>query len=168
MWRRLDRDIRAVLSARTGRRVRPLAWGRTEDDQWCVALPDRLAWGHGDDWRELLWHHIGHGGWNAELRQLRWTTVDGRPGTLRLREVGQLPDAFSDRVNATIVARERIDIDGTDDGVVISGRRNLADPDAPLLWRATPMRGTRLSDPEVAARVDQALERVRAEYDISG
>ncbi|MGY4720185.1 hypothetical protein [Naumannella huperziae] len=170
MLNRLAKPVRRDLAGHLGASPRVLAWGRVVDGRWCVALPDRLVWGGvpegAGQWEELAYHLIEHGGWNAELSELAWTRTDGRRGSLRLVDPGRLPEAFVDRVNATIVARERVPIEGTDDGVVISGRRDLTDPDAPLTWRASPMRGTRLSDPRVAAEVDAAIARVRAEYDI--
>lgn len=163
--RRTDPQLLADLRELTGTRTRVLAETVAETGH-CAALPDRLVHGRTGQWRQVFWHEISHGGWNADTFELHWVLLDGGRGKVRLWEPGELPAVFHERVAASIAYQQRVPIEGTPEGVDISARRNLADPSAPLRWVASPVRGTRLGDPGVRQQVDDALELARAEFDV--
>jgi len=120
----------------------------------------------GEGWTHTGWHEIEHGGWNVELGRLQWTRIDGRRGSAQFDEPGRLPAVFRDRVKASIVFQNTVLVTDTA-GVVISARRTLADPAAPLEWYATLQRGLTWQQPGVRELADQELARSRAEFDPS-
>lgn len=134
------------------------------DDGWCLALPDRLVWSDPvlpEGWRQLGWHEIERGQWNAETHTLRWTTLEGRAGSVRLPKPGNMPAVFRDRVNASIVVRQQVEVEGTLHGAQLSGRRNLGDNS--LTWHITRAKGTR-DTPELAAELERKLADLRREF----
>src|SRR3712207_5009847 len=118
----------ASLEGDPGRPARILAWaagpGGESADQFCIGSPAVLSHGGATGWQHVGWHLIERGGWNAELEELSWVQVDGRRGAVRLSEPGRLPELFRERVEATIVVRQFVPLQG-ERGVTISARRNL-------------------------------------------
>ncbi|MFT4217635.1 MAG: hypothetical protein QM619_10710 [Micropruina sp.] len=150
------------LTTAVGRRVRVLAWARAADGP-VVGMADRLARRSPDGWRQMPWHEIDAGGWDAETGRLRWRLTDGTGDDVRLDDPGSLPDLFRERVDASIAVRERFEL-GRGRASLIVARRRFDDERAPLLWTVT-----RLGGSFDAAQLDQAdaeLARLRDEYDI--
>ncbi|NNG21188.1 hypothetical protein HJ590_16815 [Naumannella sp. ID2617S] len=164
----LDPTTRETLAQayaeRFGRAIgRPITATRT-DGRWCVLLPDALAEERADGWRFVGWHEVDRGGWNSQNNELRWELVDGRRGAVVLDEPGRLPEVFAERVAASIVVQQHIDLPDTREGAVISARRDLGDRAAGLLWRTRRGRGTP-DTAEVRARLAAEIERLQTDYD---
>lgn len=150
------------LIALIGRR-RVLAKGRNAEGP-VFGFADQLAYQRGDAWQAIGWHEIERGGWDAKSQQLTWTGLDGEETTLALDAPGRLPQLFRERVEATIVYNQSFTFE---DGLtsVISARRSLSDPRAPLSWQVRPSTGTSAAQVADSAVVQAELARLRAEYD---
>ncbi|OYN93469.1 hypothetical protein [Enemella evansiae] len=154
-----------AYTQRFDRRIaRPIV--ATENDGlWTVLLPDALAVQRGDGWDFVGWHEIDRGGWNSQNSELRWELVDGRRGSVLLDNPGRVPEVFAERVAASIVVQQHLDIEGTREGAVVSARRDLGDRSAPLLWRTRRGRGTPDSA-EVRELLGAETRRLQSDYDI--
>lgn len=130
-----------------------------------LAFTDRLAVRVGDEgWREIGWHQVQTGGWKAERDELHWRLTDGSTEAVQLDEPRTLPTVFRERVQATIAVQDQFDVPGGG-AVLISARRDLSAGSAELIWSATAVRGARMDNPVVKALADEALARLRADYD---
>ncbi len=161
---KLEPETDAALTALVGRRPRPLAIGRGGDGQ-VVGLVDRLAYRADGDWRQEFWHEVERGSWDPATRQLRWTNVAGDAHEVELITPGLLPDLFNERVTASIACLQVVDLTGTGTAV-ITARRDLGEPTAPLIWRTSPGKGVRAGQVAGDPLVVRELERLRAEYDL--
>ena len=154
-----------ALAAHLGRRERSLrhevlAVGAGTDVA-AYGLPGILIVQRGDDWESIGWHQISRGGWDAASATLRWTRLDGTEHSVELSEPARLPELFKERVQASILAEERVPVPG---GLaVVSARRDLSRPDAPLTWTAVPVGAVRLDQPGVPEAVVTATQRMQAE-----
>lgn len=152
----------SALRAQPGRQVRVLAWAKTLDG-YCVGSPSALSFGDGTGWSHIGWHQIETGGWDADTGRLSWSLYGGDRDFMELSEVGRLPELFRERVSASIVLEKFIPIHNRR-GVLISGRRDLADPDAPITWHSTLRGGLTWETEGVKAATDRAIVQVRTEY----
>ncbi len=150
------------LARLVGRR-RVLAAGRCRHGQ-VVGMVGSLAYRSAAGAVEIAWHEVERGGWDGQARSLRWRTVDGREDALELTESGLLPDLFNERVTASVVCVRTIELPGSGTALV-TARRNLGEPDAPLVWRVTP--GPEASTERVTddPRVAGELARLKAEFE---
>ncbi len=147
-----------------------LAWGRTADGGFCIAAGGVLSIGADGSqaWRHIGWHQIERGGFDADSRTLRWTLYDSAAeDTVTLTEPGRVPQIFRERVAASIAVEQFIPMepDSPTRGVIISGRRDLAHPDAPIQWRASLPKGMNWQVPGITEFADSAIGRLRGEYD---
>jgi hypothetical protein len=159
---------RSSLAEQPGRSVRILAWASTPTG-FCIASPAILSYGDERSWEHIGWHEIERGGWKAELQRLTWVRYadPGRTparGSLELTAPGRLPALFRERISATIAVQRFIPLDG-DRGVIIAARRDLGAGGA-VAWRGTLTPGLSWQTTGVQAAVDQAMEQVKAEYDV--
>ena len=155
--------------ARPDRPPRILAWATTSTG-FCIASPTALSYGDEEDWKHVGWHEIERGSWNAELHRLSWVlhAAPGAPsprGSLELDEPGRLPELFRERILATIAVEKFVPLVG-ERGVTISARRDLGGSGT-VAWHSTLTRGLSWQTDGVRAAVDQAMEQVRTEYDLS-
>jgi len=160
-------SLRTALTPGQVRPVRVLAWAPSEQDgppSFCIGSPAALSWGSTETWRHVGWHEIEHGGWNDELRRLSWVQLDGRRGSVPLAEPARLPELFRERVEASIVVKRFLPLAG-ERGVQVSARRDLGGS-GPITWHTSLTRGLSLRTPGVADGVEEALQQVRAEYDL--
>lgn len=155
-------DYEALRREVGARRPRVLAWAKVEDGV-AAGLPDRLAVRRGDAWTHVAWDDVVSGGWDDQASRLDWVTGDGADG-VALAEPGRLPELFRERVQASILLQQHLEIAGTG-GVTVTARRNPADPRAEVRWVVLPRRGARLDDPRVAAVVEPEVARLRAEWE---
>ena len=160
---------KASLAAQPGRPARILAWAMTPAG-FCIASPATFSNGNEDAWEHIGWHEIERGGWNAELRTLSWVfyAAPGQAatrGSLELIESGRMPELFRERISATIAVEKFVPLSG-ERGVTITARRDLGGGGA-VSWHGTLTRGLSWQTNGVPAAVDQAMEQVRAEYDLS-
>jgi len=134
---------------------------------FCVGFPAVLSYGNTDGWTHVGWHEIESGNWNSETGRLSWRTYEGRRGMIDLAEPARLPELFRERIAASLVVEKFVALEGRR-GVTISGRRDLAAPDRPIVWHRSLTRGVTWQTEGVEELAERALEEVRAEYDIRG
>ena len=156
------------LATQPGRPSRILAWARTSTG-YCIASPTVLSYGDEAGWTHVSWHEIERGSWNAELRRLSWVlhAAPGKPsprGSLELVQPGQLPDLFRERILASIAVEKFVPLVG-ERGVTITARRDLGGSGT-VVWHSSLTRGLSWQTDGVPAAVDQAMEQVKAEYDV--
>lgn len=105
------------------------------------------------------WHLVDAGLWSGEDGSLRVTWVDGeRPARFVLPEPGQLPETLRERVQASVVIVEAIDLGNRRTARVVV-RKDLAT--GALLSQAVLGPGVRSTDPGVSEQVRAGLDRVR-------
>ena len=105
------------------------------------------------------WHLVDAGLWSGDDGALRVTWVDGeRPARFVLDEPGMLPEALRERVQASVVLAEAIDLGGRRTARVVV-RKDLAT--GTLLSQALLGPGVRSADPGVSEQVTAGLARVR-------
>jgi hypothetical protein len=159
---------RSSLAAHSSRPTRILAWATTRTG-FCIASAATLSYGDEGAWEHVGWHEIERGGWNAELHKLTWVlyAAPGEAparGSLELTDPGRLPDLFRERISATIAVERFVPLVG-ERGVIIAARRDLG-AGGVVTWHSTLTRGLSWQTDGVRAAVDQAMEQVRAEYDV--
>ncbi len=105
------------------------------------------------------WHLVDAGTWDGEARTLTVTWVDGeRPVRFVLTDPGQLPETLRERVQASVVLAEAVDLGGRRTAKVVVRKDLAADR---LLSQAVLPPGVRSTDPGVAEQVRLGLARVR-------
>ena len=138
----------------------PGVGGGSRGTSWQSAV---LSIGDADGtWQHVGWHEIESGGWNAETRQLSWARYGGAavPST----HGAGLPELFRERIAASIVVERFLPVSG-ERGVVLNGRRDLAQARPVFEWHATLGRGLNWRTPGLRETVDEALAELRLEYD---
>jgi hypothetical protein len=159
---------RPSLAAQPGRPSRILAWAKTSTG-YCIASPTTLSYGDEAGWTHVGWHEIERGSWNAELRRLSWVlhaapSKSSPRGSLELVQPGRLPDLFRERIVASIAVEKFVPLVG-ERGVTITARRDLGGSGT-VVWHSTLTQGLSWQTDGVPAAVDQAMEQVKAEYDV--
>ncbi|MBM6398862.1 hypothetical protein [Phycicoccus sonneratiae] len=155
-------DVAAAIDPAEGDRL--LAWAPGDDGTTLVAGRHRLhvvrtsVEGAAEVVLSRPWHLVDAGTW-GEGGVLRVTWVDGRP-PLRvvLTEPGMLPETLRERVQASVVLAEALDL-GLRRTAKVVVRRDLATN--ALVSQAVLGRGVRADDPDVAEQVRAGLARVR-------
>ena len=113
----------AGLNDALGRREKPLAVATGDDDLVLVGTRTALALRRANRWQVWGWEQIAHGAWVGEERLFGWRTIAGEREEVKLKEAGQLPELFRERVQASTLQTTVIDVDpGTvepTDGVLI-------------------------------------------------
>ena len=105
------------------------------------------------------WHLVDAGLWSGEDGSLRVTWVDGeRPARFVLTEPGALPETLRERVQASVVIVESIELANRRTARVVV-RKDLAT--GALLSQALLGPGVRSTDPGVSEQVREGLARVR-------
>jgi hypothetical protein len=161
----------ASMAGTPNRPTRILAWTNTTDG-FCLGSPSALSHSTGgaegaDPWVHVGWHEIERGGWNVETGQLSWALYGGRRGAVGLAEPGRLPELFRERVSASIVLERFVPV-GRERGFTVSARRDLAMPDAEIVWHSSLGRGLSWQTEGLQMLVEQAVTRLRNEYDTGG
>jgi hypothetical protein len=128
-----------------------------------LGSPAALSWGE-QEWRHVGWHEIERGGWNAETAKLSWAQYGGRRGSVGLDEPGRLPELFRERVAASIAVERFVSVQG-DRGVIVTARRDLG-RDGEISWHTSLTRGLTWQTDGVRAVADEALTRLRTEFDL--
>ena len=165
--RGLAKPVYASWVASLGRPARNsgriLVWARAADG-YCIGTPARFSYGDETSWSHLGWHEIEHGTWNSETALLSWTRHGGGRGSVQLTEPGRMPELFRERIAATIALERFVPLAG-ERGVTITARRNLDDAGA-ISWHSTLTRGLTWQTEGVREAADQAMARLRLEYDL--
>jgi hypothetical protein len=157
---------RATLTAMPGRAARILAWAPVVDGGLVLLSPAVVSVLRPEGWRHVGWHEIERGGWNGETEQLRWQTYGGARSALALPDPARVPEVFKERVDASIVFERFLPVGGSGErGVIVSGRRDLADGPTEISWHTTLTRGVTWRTPGVRELADSAMVELRREYD---
>lgn len=111
------------------------------------------------------WHLVDAGSWDGESSTLTVTWVDGeRPTRLVLPEPGQVPETLRERVQASVVLAEAVDLGNRRTAKVVV-RKDLATDR--LLSQAILPKGVRSTDPGVSEQVREGLARVREQVGLA-
>ena len=167
---RLPTDVDAVVRSDDGER--PLAWAGDGQGTTVVAGRHRLhvvrSTTTGAPPEHVLdrpWHLVDTGTWVGEDTALRVTWVDRHPPTrLVLPDPGLLPETLRERVQASVVLAEVLDLGGKRTAKVVV-RRVLATGD--LVSQAVLGPGVRIDDPGVREAVGAGLVRVREQVGLA-
>jgi hypothetical protein len=188
----LDRTVRSgwqESAKATGLQPgRLLGWELTADGGYCIASVGLLSvtrsgtTGDKPGWSHIGWHRIERGGYDRDSATLRWELYatdpdaeapsgEAQSGAVRLKDPGRLPAIFRDRVAASIAVEHFIALEGApkvnkiEPGVIVSGRRDLSRPQAPIEWRASVPRGLDWDIPGLRELAATSIIRLRSEYD---
>lgn len=159
-------DLRARLGIPAHERL--LAWGSgpgvssTADDR-----PDYLAATGAALYVEgtgmsYAWDSIARASWSEPVMEIELLDATGGAGpTLRLRvtDSGDLPAAVHDRVTASVLISERVEVT---EGVRARMVARRAHDDAPVRWSVVFDAGVDASDPELQRLARKALEDLRS------
>ncbi len=151
--------VRAALDPRPGERL--IAWAAAEGGGTVVASNHRLCAVSGEDEVDLAraWHLVDAGAWDHEAFALTVTWVDGSaPARWVLPEPRMLPEAVRERVQASVVLAERVELPRRRSARVVV-RTDLAT--GALLDQTILGRGVRGDDPGVAEATAAARADLR-------
>jgi hypothetical protein len=156
-------DVAAAIDLEEHEKL--LAWA-VEDGSGVTVVAGRhrlYAVAPGPDGPHLVlsrpWHLVDAGLWSGEDGSLRVTWVDGeRPARFVLTDPGLLPETLRERVQASVVLAETIELDRRRTARVVV-RKDLAT--GALLSQALLGTGVRSTDPGVSEQVREGLARVR-------
>jgi hypothetical protein len=162
-------EVAAAIPLEDGERL--LSWAaETGSGTTVVAGRHRLyAVAPGPDGPRLTlsrpWHLVDAGLWSGDAGGLRVTWVDGeRPARFVLDEPGMLPETLRERVQASVVLAEALDL-GQHRTARVVVRKDLAT--GALLSQAVLGRGVRSTDPGVAEQLREGLARVREQVGLT-
>lgn len=153
-------DVAAAIAPADGERL--LAWASVAGGATLVAGRHCLYLvgdvdGAPSVLRSRPWHLVDAGTWDDGALAVTW--VDGEPPLrARLEEPGMLPETLRERVQASVVLAETVDLGGRRTAKVVV-RRDLAS--GALLSQAVLGKGVRSTDPGVADAVRAGVARVR-------
>jgi hypothetical protein len=149
-------------------RERILAWGSgpkpagvADAEPDYVAATDRSLYVEGTG-ACYPWDSIGRASWSEPVLEVQLLDANGATGpTLRLRvnESGDLPAAVHDRVTASVLVSERVEIA---DGVRARMVARRAHDDAPVRWSVVFDAGVDASDPQLQRLARAALDDLRS------
>lgn len=130
-----------------------------------LAFAHRFAYRLADgQWRSVGWHQVRSGGWKSEREEIHWRLNDGSRDAVQLTEPGAFPQVFRERVQASIAVEDQFDVPGGG-SISITARRDLGEEQPRLYWQVNAVRGAKLTDPTTKALADEALARLRADYE---
>lgn len=156
---------RAALDLERGERV--LASGRTVSGDPVVATERRLFLPTPDGLRSISWDGVDRARWNAEeeaLVVIETAAGSGRPRTHRvsLERNVRLLDVIREQVTASVVLSRHVPVDARR-GVRVTARRRPGGDG--LRWVVAADAGLDIDHPEVRARIEAAVDAVRAEVE---
>lgn len=156
---RLPGTVIGMLGIGPGERI--VAWGSSTDPTQTTfaAATDRALYLQAIGER-LPWDTISKASWDEPVLELALVDADGRPRQVRVRldDPRDLPAAVHDRVTASVIVSERVDL-GDGAGALMVARRG-SDDDA-VRWTVVFDSGLDPSDPDLRAAADEALARLR-------
>ncbi|KGN39026.1 hypothetical protein N803_00430 [Knoellia subterranea KCTC 19937] len=111
------------------------------------------------------WHMVDTGSWDDETRRLTVQWVDRAPASVWEIELpSTLPQVFRERVQATVVLSDEVDLGGRQKARVVV-RKDLETQ--ALLGQTILGRGVRSTDPGVLETTRAALDRLREQVGLS-
>jgi hypothetical protein len=163
---RLPALVRRAVATGSGERV--LSWGRDATTGAYVVASNqrvRVVSPEGEVQLDRPWHEVDAGTWSSELEQLTVTWVDGsRPVQWALGSSSMLPETLRERVQASVVLAERVDLGPRRTARVVI-RQDLAS--GALLEQVVTGRGVRPDDAEVVAATSAALAHLREQVGLA-
>ena len=162
-------DVAAAITLEEHERL--LAWA-VEDGTGVTVVAGRhrlYAVAPGPDGLHLTlsqpWHLVDAGLWSGEDGSLRVTWVDGgRPARFVLTDPGLLPETLRERVQASVVISEALDLGNRRTARVVV-RQDLTTH--ALVSQVLLGPGVRSTDPGVSEQVREGLARVREQVGLS-
>jgi hypothetical protein len=155
---RLPGDARATLDLARGERV--LTAARARDGGWVAATDQALV---GPGWR-APWSAATHAQWYDDVATLEvaWLDAAGerQDRSLVLDDPGRLPETVHERVTATILLSRHLPVNGRN-GVRVVARRQPGSED--VEWQVVADAGVDADDPELSARVEEAVRSMSDE-----
>jgi len=147
---------------------RPLSSALSTDGTWLVGTRTALVFVRDDDVRVLPWESVERADWDADSTRLRvQEIVDfGRPVVVTsfdLPRPGTLPTLVRERVTASIVVQQRVDL-ARRRGFTVVGRRSPGG-DGPVTWAFELDPGVDPDDPAVRTAADAALLEAQRSID---
>ena len=163
-WRRGRPPDAARAAVPAGERL--LAWGVCDDGALVVAADGSLVLPEpGGGMRAVRWESVAQASWQDERLEVVESGGGGRgrrTTVLEVREPGALPEALRERVTATIVVSEHVDLVG-EQGARITARR--APGGADLTWVVTFDAGLDARDPALREAADAAVARLKGQVE---
>ena len=160
---RLPGTVAAMLGIRPGERV--IAWasapGADATQTNFTAATERALYVQ-EIGERIPWDRISKAAWDEPLLELVILDDDGQPDRVvrvRAEEARDLPAAVHDRVTASVVVSERVDL-GDGAGALMVARR-ASDEDA-VRWSIVFDAGLDPSNPALRDAADDALARLRS------
>lgn len=156
---RLPGTVVAMLGIPPGERI--VAWGAsggTDATQSTVAVATDRALYLQEAGERLPWEQIAKATWDEPLLEV--TVSDGGPARLlrvRLQDSRDLPAAVHDRVTASVVVSERLELGGDAKATAVARRGG----DDVIRWTVVFDAGLDPSDPALRAAADAELARLR-------
>lgn len=143
------------VSLERGERV--LATG-VADDATVVITSRRLVVPGGDLDEGRPWHLVDGGRWDPEESVLSVSWVDGSaPGRWHLMSPGGVPDAFHERVNASVLLVEQVRIDPTRRARVVLRKDLTTDR---VIAQTIVAKGCDPDDPQLVAVTEEVAARL--------
>jgi hypothetical protein len=110
-------------------------------------------------YERLPFERIAAAGWDDPVLEITMTGQAHRRHVVRLEEPGELPPAVRERVMASIVVSERVDLGGGAGALVTARRARGRDG---LSWNVVFDPGLDPTDPVLQARANAAIAAIRA------
>lgn len=159
---RLPGTVVAMLRIEPGEKI--VAWGAAapgDVTQTVVAAATDRALYLQSTGERLPWDTIAKASWEEPVLELVVSDDASQPPRLvvvELDDARDLPAAIHDRVTASVVVSERVDLGGGAGALMVA--RRASDTDA-IRWTVVFDRGLDPADPALRASADEALARLR-------
>jgi len=162
-WRRGRPPAEAREAVPAGERL--LTWGVCEDGALVVATDCSLLLPEPGGVRAVRWESVAQASWQDDRLEVVETGGGGqgrRTTVLSVPVPGALPEALRERVTATIVVSEHVDLVG-ERGARITARRPPGGDE--LTWVVTFDAGLDARDPALRAAADAAVARLKGQVE---
>ena len=157
---RLPGTVVAMLGIPPGERI--VAWGAgagPDPTQSMVAVATDAALYLQSEGSRVPWAHITKAAWDEPVLELSITdgSAPARFVRVRLEDSRDLPAAVRDRVTASVVVTERLDLGDGAKATAVARR----DDEGAIAWTVVFDAGLDPADPALRAAADEALARLR-------
>ena len=159
---RLPAEVTARLAVPAGEKV--IAWGSSLDGTHVVAT-DRAMYGDALPGR-TPWSRVSKASWEEPVLSLTFLDESGqarRPIRLHVDESRDLPPAIHDRVTASVIVSERVDLGGGSKALLAARKDS---DDGQIRWSVVFDPGLDPTDPQLREAADAALAQLRGSLGI--
>ena len=160
---KLTKDEIAELAKVLGRRPDVLVAARGPEG-FVALLRDRMVVRGRQRLQVVAATDIQRCGCDSDSRRRYWQLIDGARSENVLNERSALPQAFAERVRASIVAWRQVELDDELGTVQVVGRRRPGS-DEPISWQVEGLGRCDLGNPKVQSIVLGLVEGMRAGYE---